>query len=202
MRPALGPPPLALLSDAPPETAWYYGLTWVDWFSVGGVVLTAVGFIVTWIQLNRTRTSREAVADKLGEISARQTNDRLSDLLPILRQILDESAKALQRGRSASLIECFERWNSTCERVIELLAAPRIVRVGFMRRGAQVAGDERTVDLLQSSQSKVAEALRRIDEVADGPELAAATQYARSAMRRCADRADGLMEKQQLKKVS
>jgi hypothetical protein len=192
LRPVLGTP----------GATWSQGLTWVDWVSVGGVLLTAVGFVITWIQLQRTRTSREAVADKLGELSSRQTEDRLGDLLPRLRQIHDEASKAAQRNRRQSLIGSLERWNSTCERLIEVLSRPQSQRSHRFGKQSQGATDEQSIELLRGSQSKVSEALHRLEEELERPDLESATHYARASMRRCADRADALMENQQLKKVS
>lgn len=182
------------------ESVWYFGLTWVEWVSVCGVLVTAVGFIITWIQLHRTRTAREAVADKVGEITQNQAAERISDLLPELRNILRQASLNAEKERLSALRTSLEKWNGTCERIIELLSTPRHVNTRFRRPGQQVEVDEAMILLFRSCQSKVTEALFRLeDSVVD---LSTATQYARAAMRKCADRADGFTEKQGLEKVS
>jgi hypothetical protein len=177
------------------------GMTWVEWVSVLGVVVTAVGFIITWIQLHRTRTAGEARVETITEINQESANDRLRDLLPQFRKHYDKAQAAIQSNDAAKLRKTLEMWSANCERSIAMLTASEVRRWKRDKRHDGERPDD-IVLLFRSTQGMVGEALHLL-ESSHANDCAAPTKLARDRMRQCADKVDGLLERRShLRKVS
>jgi hypothetical protein len=170
------------------------GLIWIDWASICGLIITVVGFGITWWQLYRTRTAREAASDTRREINQTTAIKRLNKSLPSFRTIYRQATEAAYQKDKRELRLMLENWLSKCGPAIAQLEQLQERRVS--RRWASKEDDRaaRVVEKLQSAQGRVAEALRKMDYQPDMTDLESGVQYALTAMREFSDLAARMRE--------
>lgn len=161
--------------------------------------MTGVGFVVTWIQLKRTSTAREAVDATVTRIDQETAGERLRTSLPRLRATYVRARDAAHAEDHDDVRRNLEAWSSQAERCIQMLGRlrPTGVRVKHKSEHDLV---ERLIDELRRGQALVRESLSRLERRDQAAE--AATRYARKAMLTCADTADALSENRRYRKAS
>jgi hypothetical protein len=97
------------------------GLTWIDWATVAGLILTVVGFGITWWQLQRTRTAQEALSETLALVNEGKASDLFTASVPALRNLYARVVKAAEKNDSSQLAQLLVDWAITCSGAIEQL---------------------------------------------------------------------------------
>lgn len=178
------------------------GLTWVDWATVVGLVLTVAGFGITWWQLQRTQTAREAVSDTLGLVNAGKASDGLVESVPALRRVYARVVTAAERNDASRLDRLLVDWSRECSRMIANLEELTDRRERM--RGS--AGTETAAGLairkFRSALSKVEEAQWKLVDGCAGTELKSEIRYALAAMRECLIEAEQLLEGRKFERAS
>jgi hypothetical protein len=170
------------------------GLRWIDWATIAGLVLTVVGFGITWWQLYRTRTARQAVDDTRSEINQKIASEGLSESLPMLQEIYLKARSAASKRDRRQLRRRLENWSNKCSEAITQLQQLQ-ERQPKHRRTRQ--NDDRVADAvkqLQSARNKVREGLRKMDDQPDMEDLELGLQYALNAMSHFSDLAAEMVE--------
>ncbi|HEY4854205.1 MAG TPA: hypothetical protein VII22_25745 [Streptosporangiaceae bacterium] len=188
--------PLELVADKAHPFVFFKleGLTWIDWATVTGLILTVVGFGITWWQLHRTRTARQAVNETRSEINRKTASTRLSQSLPSLRTLYAKARSAAYEKDKQQLRQRLEEWSGKCGPAITMLEQLQAQRA--THRWKRTGDDQvaRVVAKLRSAQSMVGEALRKMDDQPDMVDLESGLQYALTAMREFSDLAAAMVE--------
>lgn len=173
------------------------GLTWVDWATLVGFLLTIVGFGVTLWQLHRTQTAIEAVNHERSRINRSTASARLTKgSFPSLDRLYSKARSAAEENDRNRLREIFESWSGVCSEALAQLAQMREQEAG--RRRSSADGDQAikaVIDQFTSARSKVREAIRRMDWGAEVSDLQEDVQYALKSMSECKDHMRGLRER-------
>lgn len=106
------------------QTSDFFGLTgliWIDWISVAGVVVTVVGFVLSYVALSRTITADRAVDQSVNRINSDLAKERLEDLLPTYRKQYNSCSAAVDANDAAKLRNTLEKWLSNSERTPPML---------------------------------------------------------------------------------
>src|SRR6202011_2528731 len=82
---------------------------------------TVVGFGITWWQLHRTRTARQAVNETRSEINRKTASTRLSQSLPSLRTLYAKARSAAYEKDKQQLRQRLEEWSGKCGPAITML---------------------------------------------------------------------------------
>ena len=170
------------------------GLTWIDWATVAGLILTVVGFGITWWQLHRTYTARQAVNHTRREINRSAAISSFSKSIPSFRTLYEKARSAAYEKDKEQLRQMLENWSRKCEPAIlqlEQLQEERVARRGSRKDDDRVA---MVVGNLRSAQNKVKEALRKMDDHPDMLDFEVGIQYALTAMREFSDLAMAIAE--------
>lgn len=159
------------------------GLTWIDWSTALGLILTISGFGITWWQLHRTRTARQAVTETRIEINRSTASERLSKSIPSLRALYTKARSAAYEKDKVQLQRRLDDWSVKCTEAITQLEKLQSRRTA--KRWGRT-GDENVAAVLgklRSAQGRVGEALRKMDEQPDMVDLESGVKYALAAMR-------------------
>jgi hypothetical protein len=170
------------------------GLTWIDWASVLGLFLTVVGFGITWWQLHRTRTARQAVSDTQTEIDRETASTGLGESLPLLKDICAKARAAAGKRDRKDLRRRLENWSDKCGEAITQLQ--QLYEQQPKRRRTRAA-DDRVADVVQqlrSARSMVREALWKMDDQPQMEDLELGVRYALRAMSEFSDLATEMIE--------
>jgi hypothetical protein len=197
--PGLHPPSgeLAVDNNSPFNFFKLTGLTWVDWATLVGFLLTIVGFGVTLWQLHRTQTAIEAVNYERSRINRRTASGRLTtESFPSLNRLYGKARSAAEENNRQRLREALERWSGKCSEALEQLALMQEQETSSRRESAD---DDRAakavINQFISTQGKVREAIWKIDKGTEISELREDVQYALKSMSECNDQMRGLRER-------
>jgi hypothetical protein len=172
------------------------GLTWVDWATLVGFLLTIVGFSVTLWQLHRTQTAIEAVDHERGRINRSTASGRLTEQsLPSLQSLYGKARSAVEENDRRKLRQTLERWSGTCSQTIAQLEQMQERKTG---RNQSLENDGQTtkdIEQFYSAQGKVREAIWKIDNEEEPKELEEYVRYALKSMSECNDRMREVMER-------
>jgi hypothetical protein len=103
---------LAVDNNSPFNFFKLTGLTWVDWATLLGFLLTIVGFGVTLWQLHRTQTAIEAVNYERSSINRSTASTRLTkESFPSLDRLYVKARSAADDNNRDRLREILERWS-------------------------------------------------------------------------------------------
>jgi hypothetical protein len=173
------------------------GLTWVDWATLVGFVVTIVGFGVTLWQLHRTQTAIEAVNYERNRINRSTASERLTTgSFPSLDRLYSRARSAAEENDRDRLREIFESWSGVCSEALAQLAQMQEREIG--RRRSSTDGDQAikaVIDQFTSAQSKVREAIWKIERGAEVRDLQEDVRYALKSMSECKDHMRGLRER-------
>jgi hypothetical protein len=173
------------------------GLTWVDWATLVGFLLTIVGFGVTLWQLHRTQTAIEAVNYERSSINRSTASARLTtESFPSLDRLYTKARSAADENDRDRLREILEGWSGVCSEALAQLAQMQGRETG--RRRSSPDDDQATkalIDHFTSARGKVREAIWKIDKGAEISELREDVQYALKSMSECRDHMRGLRER-------
>jgi hypothetical protein len=173
------------------------GLTWVDWATLVGFIVTIVGFGITLWQLHRTQTAIEAVNFERSKINRNTASGRLTtESFPSLNKLYDSARSAAEANNRKRLRAVLERWSGICSEALAQLEQMQEQEAG--RRGASADDNRATkavIDQFTSAQGKVREAIWKMDGGAEMSELREDAQYALKSMGECNDQMRGLRER-------
>lgn len=180
------------------------GLTWVDWATLVGFLLTIIGFGVTLWQLHRTQTAIEAVDYERGRINRSTASGRLTEQsFPSLRSQYGKARSAVEGNNRRGLRRALERWSETCSETIAQLAQMQERQTSRHETSADDDRVAKAIELFASTQGKVREAIWKIDNEDERRELEEYVRYAFKSMSECNDRMREIMERDRyLRKVS
>jgi hypothetical protein len=175
----------------------FTGLTWVDWATLVGFLVTIVGFGITLWQLHKTQTAIEAVNDERSRINRNTAAGRLTtETFSSLNKLYDSARSAAEENNRKRLRSLLERWAGICSEALAQLEQMQEQEAG--RRGASADVNRATkalIDQFTSAQGKVREAIWKMDEGAEMSELREDAQYALKSMGECNDQMRGLRER-------
>jgi hypothetical protein len=164
---------LAVDNNSPFNFFKLTGLTWVDWATLLGFLLTIVGFGVTLWQLHRTQTAIEAVNYERSSINRSTASTRLTkESFPSLDRLYVKARSAADDNNRDRLREILERWSGVCSEALAQLAQLQERETG--RRRSSADDDQATkavIDHFTSARGKVREAIWKMDRGAEISEL-------------------------------
>jgi hypothetical protein len=178
------------------------GLTWIDWGTVLGLVLTVAGFGITWWQLQRTQTAREAVSDTLGHVNAGKAHDNLVKSVPALRRVYDRVVTAAETRDASRLGRLLVDWSRECSRTIANLEQLAARKARMRRSAATDTTEDVAIRKFRSALSMVEEAQWKLGNGGAATDLKSEIKYALAAMRECLIEAEQLLEGRKFERAS
>lgn len=200
--------PARELANSPSQPFHFFSLnelTWIDWVGVVGLILTSIGFGITWWQLHRTQTARQAVSQFITNFNRETAATRLTKTLTSLLALHNKVTDAVGKDDPTALRVALESWTQTCSRVIPQLRRTQTTpkQKHTLRRShyetnqisenakrfiaARVTVDEAVYKLLSSSRKR---------------RLSMEVTHALSKIHECSNLAREILEENQYEKVS
>jgi hypothetical protein len=99
----------------------WYSIRWVDWASLAGVLLTAVGVLFTWREASRARGAADAARDAVQVTERRLRANQLLLLVPQLRSTASELDRAIDWDDAALARRQFDSWRAIAAHVSGIL---------------------------------------------------------------------------------
>jgi hypothetical protein len=200
--------PALELANGPSQPFRFFtlnGLTWVDWATVIGLILTIIGFGITWWQLNRTKTAKQAVTESIMGANRETAGSRLTKTLSSLPSLNNKVYDALDKDDLIALRKALENWTRDCSRVISQLgrvqATPNRTQA---HRGSRQEIDQIAESAKQFVAARLAidEALLKLRSWNRKTQLSTEISHALRKMRECSNLAVMIIEEDQYRKVA
>lgn len=100
----------ALRVPAVANSHHWYQLTWVDWITVAGLLLTLVGLYITWRQARNAANAAKAAQDAIIATERTIRSKQLMVLIPQLRWIVSELETAITTNDRKGARRQFDSW--------------------------------------------------------------------------------------------
>jgi hypothetical protein len=197
-----------LANNAPSHPFHFFylnGLTWIDWVGIIALILTIIGFGITWWQLHRTQTARRAVAEFIKNSNRETANARMTKTLSSLLTLHNKVNDAVGKDDSIALQKALENWTRTCSRVI-----PQLARVQTLPRRTQIhgrSGQEMgqfagSAEQFIAARLTVDEALLKLRGISRKTRLASEISHALSRIHECSNLAVMILEQDQYREAA
>ena len=98
-----------MLSAADIHHQWY-NLSWIDWFTVGGVLLTILGLVLTWFQAKNAADAARAASNAVKKTEQQIRANQLMVLVPQLRYTVTELDSAIESKSSLLARRNLDSW--------------------------------------------------------------------------------------------
>ena len=97
------------------------GVSWIDWVSLGGVVLTAAGVYLTWLQASAAKSAAEAAVEAANVTENQLRANQLLVLIPQLRWMASELDAAISDNDPKLTRRQLDNWRGLAAHVHGIL---------------------------------------------------------------------------------